>query len=256
MPPANATHRFSSRVENYVRYRPGYPREIVSTLERECGLSPRAVIADIGSGTGLLAQIFLDQRYTVVGIEPNTEMRETGQAMLARYSRFHSVNGSAEATTLPDKNVDVIVAGQAWHWFDVPAASKEFRRVLKPGGLIVLVWNTRHTKATPFLADYEHLLRTYCEEYDAVDHRTSDPADIGIPLTRADFPNAQVFDFEGVRGRLLSSSYAPEAGLPRHNSMLAELRRIFDLHQVNGEVTFTYTTEVFYGRTEKASGDA
>jgi SAM-dependent methyltransferase len=248
MPPADATRRFSSRVDNYVRFRPGYPLDIIKLLERECGLQPKQVIADIGSGTGILSQMFLDRLYTVICVEPNAEMRAAGEMMLKRYSRFYSVAGTAEATTLKPHSLNLIMAGQAYHWFDSAAAAKEFRRVLIPGGWVVLIWNNRQTDTTAFLQDYEALLHEFCDDYQAVDHKSSDPAMPGVAFKRFEFPNAQFFDYEGVQGRLLSSSYAPEPGHIKHNAMLARLREIFDAHQEDGQVGFLYTTRVYIGQ--------
>lgn len=248
MPPADATRRFSSRVDNYVRFRPGYPPDIIKLLERECRLNTRQVIADIGSGTGILAQMFLDRLYTVICVEPNAEMRAAGEMLLKRYSRFYSVAGTAEATTLKPHSLNMIMAGQAYHWFDPAAAAKEFRRVLIPGGWVVLIWNDRQTDTTAFLREYEALLHEFCDNYRAVAHKSSDPSMLGITFKRFEFPNAQFFDYEGVQGRLLSSSYAPEPGHVGHNAMLARLREVFDAHQEDGEVAYLYTTQVYIGQ--------
>src|SRR4051812_26588364 len=105
---SNPTRRFSSRVENYVKYRPSYPAEVVELLAAECGLTPTALVADVGSGTGLLAELFLKNGNHVFGVEPNREMREAGERLLGSYANFTSVNGTAEATTLPDRSVDMI----------------------------------------------------------------------------------------------------------------------------------------------------
>ena len=215
------TQRFSSRVENYVKYRPGYPKTILALLRRDCGLSPASVIADIGSGTGLSAKLFLPNGNRVYGVEPNPEMREAGERLLAKYARFTSVAATAEATTLPDACADFVVAGQAFHWFDIPATRAEFTRILKPDGWIVLMWNERHVSDTIFLRNYERILKTYCPEYAIVDHRRVDARTLHKFFGRqgfkfAHFDNAQKFDFEGLRGRLLSSSYVPEPGQPNH----------------------------------------
>ena len=237
------TQRFSSRVENYVRFRPGYPKAILALLRRDCGLSPASVIADIGSGTGLSAKLFLPNGNRVYGVEPNPEMREAGERLLAKYARFTSVAATAEATTLPDASIDFVVAGQAFHWFDIPITRAEFNRILKPDGWIVLMWNERHVSDTIFLRNYERILKTYCPEYAIVDHRRVDARTLHKFFGRqgfkfAHFDNAQKFDFDGLRGRLLSSSYAPEPGHPNHAPMLAELRRVFDAYQSGGHVAF------------------
>jgi SAM-dependent methyltransferase len=247
------TRRFSGRVENYVRYRPGYPRAIIALLQEQCGLTPEAVIADVGSGTGILSELFLKHGNRVYGVEPNGPMRAAAEGLLKNYPGFVSVPARAEATTLEDGSVDLIVVGQAFHWFDIPRARVEFARILKPGGWVVLVWNTRRTTSTPFMAAYERLVNTYAPEYREVTHRRIDEATIGAfyaPGTyrKATFDNRQSFDFEGLKGRLLSSSYTPQEGHPAYGPMLDELRAIFDEYQQHGRIEFEYDTEVYYGR--------
>lgn len=246
------TERFSSRVEDYIRYRPGYPEGIVDLLRGACGLTLTSVIADLGSGTGKLAELFLRQSNAVYGVEPNREMREAGERLLAAYSGFTSIDAPAEATTLPDQSVDFITAGQAFHWFDQARARIEFARILRPGGWVVLVWNERRSDSL-FLQAYEDLLRTYATDYEQVSHRNVDETKIrqvlGLdPFLTARFDNAQVFDFYGLKGRLLSSSYAPEPGDPIHEPMLTALAALFASFQVDGQVRFDYETRVYFGR--------
>ena len=246
----NPTTRFSSRVDNYVRYRPGYPAEAIDLLRNECGLTKDSVIADIGSGTGKLSELFLKAGCEVFGVEPNKEMREAGERM--DFFNFTSIAGKAEATTLPAKSMDFITVAQAFHWFDHKQCRPEFLRILKPGGWTVIVWNDRRTDSTPFLADYEKLLREFSTDYEQVNHRRTDKPEIirdffGNEPRFKSFYYVQNFDFEGAKGRLLSSSYAPEAGQPKHEEMLAALKRIFDAHQKNGSVAFEYDTRVHYG---------
>ena len=252
MPPSNATSRFSNRVENYVRYRPGYPSEVIEALKTECGLGPGHRIADTASGTGIWTRMLLENGNTVFGVEPNAEMREAGERLLAAFPKFTSVAGTAEATTLADHSMDFVTAAQAAHWFDRARARCEFVRVLKPGGWLVLLWNERLTTATKFLRDYEHLLLTYGTDYEDVRHeRTTsavneffDPA----PFQERVFEMRQEFDLAGVEGRLLSSSYAPGPDHPQHAPMLRELRRIFDACAVEGRVAFEYKTRLYFGR--------
>src|SRR5882672_4025489 len=232
----DVTQRFSSRVENYVKYRPGYPNEVIETLRSECGLTANSIIADVGSGTGILTEMFLRNGAEVYGVEPNREMRESAERLLKDYPRFRSVEARAEETTLPDHGVDFITAGQAFHWFDREKARVEFARILKPQGWVVLIWNERVTTTTPFLVAYEQLLKDYSTDYEQIDHRRIND-DVIRDFFGSDrfglkqFNNSQVFDHEGVKGRLLSSSYAPEASHPRYEPMLAELERIFQAYQ-------------------------
>jgi SAM-dependent methyltransferase len=249
--------RFSSRVENYIRYRPGYPTDILQPLIASCGLRPGSRVADIGSGPGNLARVFLEYGCVVTGVEPNDEMRAAGERLLGGQPGFLSQAGSAEATGLPAASFDFITAGQAFHWFDPEKTRPEFVRIIKPGGWLVLVWNERRIDASPFLIAYERLLRDLSLDYDAVSHRHFDPARIDdffapLPVQLVTFRNVQAFDYQALEGRALSSSYVPEPGAPRHESFLSGLRAIFEQHQQEGQVCFDYDTNVYYGQLSRA----
>ncbi len=249
----NATTRFSDRVDFYIKFRPGYPAEILPLLNRKIGLSPSSVIADVGSGTGILAALFLQAGNRVFGIEPNAEMRAAGERFLRGYDQFISINGTAEDTTLAASSVDFITAGQAFHWFEAEQARREFQRILKPDGFVVLLWNDRHTDTTAFLQGYEQLLREFSLDYQQVDHKNINAEKLGQFFGAGGYKeqslfNCQMFDYEGLAGRLLSSSYAPLQGHPKHEPMLQRLREIFDAHQVNGQVSFAYDTRIYYGQ--------
>jgi ubiquinone/menaquinone biosynthesis C-methylase UbiE len=247
------TQRFSTRAENYIKYRPDYPPVILETLKAECRLTPDSLVADIGSGTGKLTRLFLENGNRVYGVEPNREMRETGERLLQGYPRFTSLAGTAEATSLPGQNFDFITVGQALHWFEPEQTRAEFARILKPQGWIVLVWNSRRTGSTPFLRAYEQILLTYATDYEAVGHQkvAADPIELFFKEDKfklATFENFQYFDFEGIKGRLLSSSYSPEAGHPNHDPMLKKLESLFQQYQVDGQVIFEYDTQLYYGQ--------
>jgi SAM-dependent methyltransferase len=247
------TERFSTRVDNYVKYRPDYPPEVLELLKAECGLTPRWTVADIGSGTGILSRILLVHGNRVFGIEPNREMREAGERLLAGYPDFTSTAGTAEATTLPDHSVDLVTAAQAAHWFDLRQARAEVLRILRPGGWASLIWNNRRTDTTPFLRAYARFVHDYGIAFETVNHANLGPADFqtffGPGRYRLrHFPNVQTFDFDGLAGRVLSSSYMPEPGHPNYEPMAAALQALFDAHQVNGQVSFEYDTDVFYGQ--------
>ena len=252
MPASNATSRFSDRVENYVRYRPGYPAEVLQTLRTECSLSPARVIADVASGTGIWTRMLLENGNPVFGVEPNPEMRSAGARLLAAFPKFTSVDGAAEATTLADDSVDFITAAQAAHWFNRISARREFLRILKPGGWLVLLWNERLTDSSEFLREYEKLLLTYGTDYEDVRHeRTTDSVnEFFDPAAYRErvFDMHQEFDYAGLEGRLLSSSYAPGPNHPQHASMLRELRRIFEAYAVNGRAAFEYKTRLYFGQ--------
>ena len=252
MPAKNSTTRFSSRVDDYIKYRPHYPVGIIDLLADQCGLTPESVIADIGSGTGILTRPFLDNGNPVVGVEPNREMREAAEQQLAGYARFTSVDGTSEATRLPARSMDFILAGQAFHWFDQSKSRAEFQRILAEGGWVVLVWNDRRTDSTAFLRDYEALLQEFGTDYNEINHKNVQDkavftAFFGAPPLEATFDNVQRFDFNGLIGRLHSSSYVPGRDDPRYAAMARRAQEIFAAHQKNGMVALEYDTRVYYG---------
>jgi SAM-dependent methyltransferase len=267
---------FSRRVENYIKYRPGYPPAILDLLRRECQLTTQAAIADIGSGTGLLTKLFLNHGNRVFGIEPEPKMRAAATYLLRGYPRFTSIAATAEATSLADHSVDVVTAGQAFHWFDHEQARREFLRILVPKGWVVLVWNIQRTTGTPFLDALEQFWQTYLtreglnalatgqdlstllQQTNPVYRWRSNPEqadqELISPLFRSGafrvktFENHQVHDFEGLKGRVLSSGTAPEAGHPRFTQMLEALEALFQAHQVDGTITIEHETRVCYGQ--------
>ena len=249
----NPKGRFSDRVENYIKYRPSYPPVVLELLTTRCGLRSDSLVADVGSGTGILTKLLLEKAERVYGIEPNREMREAAERMLVDHPNFTSIAGAAEATDLLDQSIDLIVAGQAFHWFDRPRAKKEFQRILRPNGWVVLIWNERETDSTAFLREYEALLRKYAMDYQEVDHMKISPevlAEFYAPATyeTGAFTNRQHFDYEGLKGRCLSSSYIPNAGQPGHEALIGELEKLFTAHQSDGLVEIGYQTMVYYGR--------
>jgi len=250
---ADAKQRFSNRVADYVRYRPGYPTAVLDLLRTECGLRPGHVIADVGSGTGLLSKLFLENGNHVFGVEPNQEMRQAGEEFLHSFPKFSSVTGSAEATTLGEASVDFITAGQAFHWFDPKAARCEFARILRPGGWIVILWNDRRMDEVQLTREYEGLLERYGIDYKRVKDSYPESKDIRSFFARCvfsarDLPNNQILDWEGFRGRLRSSSFAPTEDHPNYAPMMAELERIFRAHQNDGCVRMEYFTRVYFGQ--------
>jgi SAM-dependent methyltransferase len=255
MPASDATQRFSSRVENYVRYRPSYPHAIVELLTKECGLRRDSIVADIAFGTGIFTKLLLENGNKVFGVEPNADMRKAGELFLVDYPRFTSVAGTAEDTTLDDHSVDIVTAAQAAHWFDLKKARQEFIRITKPGGWSVLLWNERSIHSTPFLRAYEEVLLNFGTDYNEVRHeRTTETIHeffAPTPFHSRVFDNHQKIDYGGLEGRLLSSSYIPAAGHPNYQPMLTELKRTFDAHQVNGKVTLEYKTRVYYSQLDR-----
>ncbi|GAB6991050.1 class I SAM-dependent methyltransferase [Paenibacillus pini] len=248
----NNKERFTDRVESYVKYRPSYPEEAIDYLYDIIGLHSNGLVADIGAGTGIFSELLLERGSLVTAVEPNQEMREAAEKKLEGKTGFRAVSGSAEVTGLPDQSIDFIVCAQAFHWFNRSAAQAEFKRILKPGGKVVLLWNSRLTKGTPFREEYEQLLQTFGTDYQQVNHKniSDDILDSffkGGNMQEARFMNQQVFDFEGLSGRLQSSSYSPVSGDPRYETMMNELRNLFERNKEDDKVFFEYETEVYWG---------
>ncbi|MGB8887581.1 MAG: class I SAM-dependent methyltransferase [Candidatus Korobacteraceae bacterium] len=250
----NPIARFSDRAEDYAKYRPHYSPDIVTALRQACGLQPEHLIADVGCGPGMLAEIFLDNGNRVIGVEPNREMRLAGEKYLAAYPNFSLVEGSAEATTLAPGSVDFVVAGQAFHWFQPREARVEFARILKPGGWAVLVWHDRDSQSTPFLHAYEAFVRQHSTDYDRVTHKLINYATLQYffgprRMQQIQQHNQQRLDFDGLRGRLLSSSYIPKSG-ERYDAMIASLPQLFSTYAVEGHVVLEYETKIYYGHLD------
>ena len=248
------TQRFSSRVDNYARFRPGYPAEIIELLKQQCGLTGASVIADIASGTGIFTRLLLENGNHVLGVEPNEKMRVAGEEYLASYPNFTSITGTAETTTLPDHSVDLTTCAQAAHWFDREKALNEFRRILKPDGYLVLIWNDRRIGATAFAHDYEQLLLKYGTDYAEVKRRDNASAEFfgSIPCKKRVLRNFQDLDYAGLEGRLLSSSYTPQSGHASYAPMKAALKHIFDTHHIGGRVRMEYDTKLYFGQLPPA----
>lgn len=255
----DSTTRFSNRVADYIKYRPGYPAAVFETLVAECGLTPQSVVADLGSGTGILTAELLKRAADVYAVEPNRAMREAAEAMLGNERGFHSIDGAAEHTTLPDTSIDLVTAGQAFHWFDIPKARVECLRILRPDGVAALLWNDREVDTTPFLAAYEQLLIERGTDYTSVDHKNVTPEQLAAFFGRAGyeahaFPNEQRFDWDGLYGRAMSSSYVPGEGAPGHAAFVEGLRRLFDAHHESGYVTVRYQTRMYVSRLRESRG--
>ena len=247
------TKRFSTRAQHYNKYRPKYPRAIIKLLRAQCKLVSSSIIADIGSGTGVLSRLFLRSGNFIFGVEPNKEMRKIAEKLLKDYSNFKSVDGAAESSNLKDQSVDFITSGQAFHWFHTNKSRKEFSRILKPNGWVILIWNDRKTDTTPFLKAYDSLLNKYGIDYKKINRQIPNERVFNEFFGHNSFKlnifhNFQIFDFESLRGRVLSSSYVPIKGHPNYEPMINELRKIFLEYQSDGKVRFEYDTKVYYGQ--------
>ncbi len=244
---ADPKKRFSSRVENYIKYRPSYPLEIIDILKEKRVLTENTVIADIGSGTGILTKIFLDNGNQVYGVEPNKDMREAAEKLLQGYTRFSSLEGSAETTGLDENCIDLIIAGQAFHWFDVEESKREFKRIIKPNGNVALIWNNRGKSGTDFNSSYENFILKYGTDYREI-KKNDGNVDLFFNYQKETFYNFQELDFTHFKGRVLSSSYIPLDDNPLFSKMILELEDLFKKHQQNEIIRIEYDTEIYLGK--------
>ena len=250
--------RFGSRVENYARFRPGYPDELIDHLLMLLDDAEDSTVADVGSGTGILTLPLLEAGLEVYAVEPNREMRERAESELSGMPGFHSVAGEAAATGLPDRSVDLITVAQAFHWFAVEDTVREFSRVLRRGGAVALIWNSRRTSGEEFHSGYESALKTWCPDYRVSTHKNHSLVSIGRvfqgwKIHLATFPNSQHLDFEGLKGRVESSSYAPTAGSAQYNGLMKALSELFFRFETEGWIRFDYTTELYVLRNPEAA---
>ena len=245
----STVERFSNRVENYAKYRPGYPPEMLEFFKEHLGLTPASIVADIGSGTGLSSKPFLENGNIVYAVEPNAGMRAAAEGFLKPFPNFRSIDSTAIKTTLDDRSIDFIIAAQAFHWFDPEATRAELKRILKPGGYVALIWNERQLDSTPFLREYEQLLLKFATDYEKVRHENIDEEKLSSFFQRSfqkrTFANNQIHDLAGLKGRLLSSSYMPAEDDRNFEPMMAELQALFAKHAEGGKITILYDTNVF-----------
>ena len=248
----DSINRFNTRVEDYAKFRPTYPPPVMDLLKAHCGLTETSVVADVGSGTGILTELLLRNGNTVFGVEPNAQMRGSAESLLSHYRQFKSIDGAAEATTLDSDSIDIITAAQAFHWFDQTRARAEFARILKHQGWVALIWNERRLDSTPFLRAFEELLLQYGTDYQKIRHEnvTGQIAEFFAPqeFSIESFENIQTFDFESLLGRVRSASYTPEPNDPGFAPMIASLREVFEEHQRHGTIAFEYDTRIYYGQ--------
>jgi ubiquinone/menaquinone biosynthesis C-methylase UbiE len=249
----DSTQRFTDRVSNYVKYRPGYPQEVIGYLEKEGHLSTHSAIADVGAGTGIFTRLLLEKGYNVYAVEPNEAMRGEADRQLSHFPGYCSLAGRADLTGLASQSIDLIVCAQSFHWFNTTETRVEFQRILKSGGQVALVWNNRDIRADAFAAAYDALLKTLSGgDYETINHQNLTPADFkrfykDAKYVLTKFQNRQVFDFEQLAGRAFSSSYVPPEDTDAGKAFKADLKAVFDSHQQDGKVVFRYDTEVYLG---------
>jgi len=249
---SDTIERFSNRVENYVKYRPNYPPEVLRLFQTEMNLRKTSVVADIGSGTGISARMFLENGNRVFGVEPNAAMRVAAENFLREFPDFQSVDATADATTLENESVDFVVAAQAFHWFDKEKTRKEFKRILKENGFVALIWNERQLDANDFLRDYERFLIEFGTDYEQTRHDNIDEKILRdffqTDYKSATFENIQTLDFAGLKGRALSASYMPTEADSIYETMIVRLERLFAEYAKDGKINILYDTNIFYAQ--------
>ena len=247
------TERFSHTAEHYAQHRPSYPKKLINYLTEKGVIYNNSIIADIGSGTGLFTQLLLETGASVVAVEPNNEMRIVAEHNLKKYCNFESVNATAEKTTLEDNSVDLITAATAFHWFDYEACKKEFKRILKPHGSVLLVWNLRLAELSPVTQGYETILKKNCPEYKGIPSQQITEQKFldffgtsVVDIIKLD--NHQQFDLNGLIGRLRSTSYALTPEQAGYDAMIDDITALFQQYAENGLVTFPYLTKAYHGK--------
>jgi SAM-dependent methyltransferase len=246
----NPKGRFSDRVDYYVKYRPRYPAVAIEFFIEQAAIEAPQRIADVGSGTGILSEALLQRGFTVLGIEPNAAMRRAAEDHLRGYDQFISSDTSAEKTGLDSASVDAITCGQSFHWFDLPPTKAEFKRILKPGGMVGLLWNNWQNADDPLAVAYRALMTSFGIDYNKTHHTRVGEADFNAffkTFERTTFPNPLHYNLDGLKGRSLSSSYVPLPGHPNYAAMMAGLEALFAEFQQDAQVTFLYEAEVYWG---------
>ena len=241
--------RFSPLVENYAKYRPGYPEQILFTLEKHFGINNEKIIADIGSGTGQLSKLFVNKYYQTYGIEPNAAMRMVSINEFATYLNFKAIKGTAEQTFLYSESIDLIVAGQSFHWFDNEMSKIEFNRILKHKGIIALIWNERKNE-TEFMQRYERLLQKHCSNYKINNHKEYDYRKIKELFSEKKvdlfiFENQQKMDFTAFIGRLKSCSYCPSENDKHYAFLMRGMNKLYENYKCEENITIEYNTLMF-----------
>ncbi len=250
----NNIYKFTGKAETYAKYRPTYPQAYIDYLFKTVKLDRESVIAEIGSGTGILLKQLLDRHPCVIGVEPNDDMRGVAERNLAGYTGFISHVGTAENTLLENRSVDLIVAAQAFHWFDPEQFRTECQRILKPDSPVNLVWNTRDNHSELVIQN-AGICKLYCPDF----HGFSGGKDYQNPevfehffrdgkYELMTFDNPQSFDLDGFIGRNLSASYAPLPGSQSREKFVAALTELFhSLKGDDGKVVMACYTRSYLG---------
>ena len=245
------TQRFSGKAGVYAKARPNYAQDFFDWLYSNYVLTSDTVIADIGSGTGLLTKALVEKDIHVYAVEPNEDMRNVAESSLKDNKYFHSINGTAESTGLPEGSIDIITVAQAFHWFDVEAFKKECKRILRPQGKVVLVWNQRDS-ASYFVKVNSEIFKKYCPNFTGFSGGIEEN-DNNIELffdkkySRFHFTNNLTFDKDGFINRCLSASYALKKSDEKFDIFVQELEVLFNSYSEAGLLTMPNETVAYVG---------
>lgn len=244
-------HSIIERIDYYQKNRPSYPQEILSILKNRYGVHESQYVADVACGSGLFSKLMLKNHFEVIGVEPDEQMRDRAIQRLGKYEHFQLIEGTAASTGLPDNCVDMITVAQAFHWFDTPQTVKEFCRILKPGGLILLLWNERKTDHDLFHQEYESLLWDYAVDYDRSLHR-SYPMDRikhlfpSFSLRCHKLRNSQEMNLQSLMGRLESAHYCPPLEHPSYLPLMEGVKELYQSYKENGKIRLEHQCKIYF----------
>lgn len=248
------SERYSDKTEDYAKYRPNFPDELVEYLYMKGDISNTAVIADIGSGTGRFTRLLLEKGNLVYGVEQNNEMRIKAEELLSQFSKFVSIKGSAERTGLEDKSIDLITIAQAFHWFNKEESLMEFKRILKDNGQVFIVWDDFVSDYNDFTKELSAASSTFRNVQPQSDVKKSTRNEMIEEFFKDNKYITTTFmreiyqGFDGIKGGMLSASYAPKLGEENYEVFILELQRVFDKYQNNGSVCTAFRSVCYLGR--------
>jgi SAM-dependent methyltransferase len=248
--PGSAT-RFDGLAAVYSAYRPTYPPAVVEFVEKELSVLPSARIIDVGSGTGISAELFLKAGYAVTCVEPGADMFARATANLSHYPLARFVQSRAESTGLPDADADLVLAGHSFHWFDVAACRREFARILKPGGWVALLWNSRDERDA-FTREYYERIEPFASEHPHLDPAANESRArslFGNDYRVQRFPNPARWSLSELLGFVFSASYLPKRETAEGGVLIAEVEQLFARYATGGKISFAFVSEIYYGHS-------
>lgn len=244
--------KFTGRADIYSIYRPAYPKLFLDYLYSKIGFSASSVIADIGAGTGIFSSMLLERGSFVFCVEPNADMRRTAQAKLKQYARCTLLDSPAESIELGPHTVDFVTVAQAFHWFDRNSFRAECRRILKPGGRVVLVWNIRDSTDALTLENAA-INRRLCPKFKGFSGGSAEHPEAYDDFFKAgsrifkEFENDLLFDKQGFIGRCLTGSYAPVESDPYYNDYVDSIGELFEKHCRQEQIRIANLTRCYIG---------